>query len=974
MIALDRPLHEDTLEPGALTAVARLLGVGDLVHRGDLQYERFRTARPLDLARTLDAEGGLDDPIGFGPETPNIAGPEQPLLDEITLARDIQAPHPSPVTVYPVEDALPILRARSAVQPLVLVGGPDGVVDAAGAGLLQEDQALFYGPSLVDDPTLATRTLEAGADLLVTDTNRRRAQRWGTTQQNTGYTERADEEPSSYDPTDQRLDVFGPTAASLATTSEQRGGLLVNATDYGNPVTYTPDDRPTNAADGDTTTAWRVGSFSDVTGEALTMRFDRHQTADRVTLVQPVVGIVNRYITEADLVFDGRDRVPVTLDETSREPPGQTFTFPSRSFRELSIEIRDTDVGRLRRYDGYSGVGLAEVGVGSDDPAGGPKVQEVIRVPDLAMVAAGGAETDHRLAYLFTRLRANPREKVRADEEPWLARAFDLPGPRSFGLDTVARLSALTSDEDIDAMVGLPGAVEGGITATSDARIPGGVAQRASATLDDDPATAWIPPFEDQAGHYLEFTLPTEVTLDHLELTVVADGRHSVPTVAFLRADSDDTQVRELRLGDVADAPEPGATTTVDVSFPALTGTTFRLAIDQVREEETVDWHSGFDIVLPIAIAEVDLPGSPLPAPADSYDSGCRTDLLDVDGRPVGLRVQGTTADLLARKPLEVRPCTIPGAPPDSTQWSARSIALDSGEHLLVTTPGRVSGLDLDRVVLTSDRDGQALDPRSWSDVPLRETPTVAVVTDGPVGATVEVDPLSGPTWLVLGQSHSPGWSATVSGRSLPAPVLIDGYANGWYLDPEILGSGPLTVTLTWTPQRFVWIGLVLSGLGVLACAALILFGGRRRYVLRTIDPPGMGEFLPPAAVPRLPWKATVALGLASTGTAILLLPWPGVAAVLAGLLTVVTLRWRRGPRLPVTVAAGLLAITGAYFTVSQFRFRHPPDFAWPKEFATVDILGMGVLLCLVLEGLMSFGAQARHQPPPEPDPGVPSA
>ncbi len=41
----------------------------------------------------------------------------------------------------------------------------------------------------------------------MTDTNRKRGERWGTIREQTGYTEQANE-VAPFDPTDQRLDVF----------------------------------------------------------------------------------------------------------------------------------------------------------------------------------------------------------------------------------------------------------------------------------------------------------------------------------------------------------------------------------------------------------------------------------------------------------------------------------------------------------------------------------------------------------------------------------------------------------------------------------------------------------------------------------------------------------------------------------------------------------------------------------------------
>src|SRR5207245_1916706 len=64
------------------------------------------------------------------------------------------------------------------------------------------------------------------------------------------------------------------------------------------------------------------------------------------------------------------------------------------------------------------------------------------------------------------------------------------------------------------------------------------------------------------------------------------------------------------------------------------------------------------------------------------------------------------------------------------------------------------------------------------------------------------------PFWLVLGQSQSSGWTAAVDGKDLGRPRLIDGYANGWVVRPH---GRALAISLTWTPQRRVWIALALS-------------------------------------------------------------------------------------------------------------------------------------------------------------------
>jgi arabinofuranan 3-O-arabinosyltransferase len=404
LIALDRRLHEDVFEPDALAPVARLLAAGEILLRSDLQFERYRTARPRPTWAALRDVAGLGPPTTFGDPEPNIAGPEQPLLDEVTLGLPLDLEDPPPVAVFPVEDPLAIIRAESADRPLTLAGGPEGVVDAAAMGLLARGQALFYSATFWDDRDALDRLFADGADLLVTDTNRKQARRWGALQQNTGYTERADEEPAEYDPSDNRLDLFPGAPSSTYTVSEQRGDAIVTATDYGNPVTYTPDDRPANALDGDLATAWRVGAFSDVTGERLIIELDEPVTTDEITLVQPQTGIVNRVITEGRFHFDGEAGESFGLTPDSEAPEGQTITFPERTFQRLEIEILDTNIGERIRYDGVSAVGFAEVGVAD------ARIEEVVRPPTDLLDAAGSSSLAHRLAFLFTRLRSNPSE------------------------------------------------------------------------------------------------------------------------------------------------------------------------------------------------------------------------------------------------------------------------------------------------------------------------------------------------------------------------------------------------------------------------------------------------------------------------------------------------------------------------------------------------------------------------------------
>jgi arabinofuranan 3-O-arabinosyltransferase len=936
LIALDRRFHEDSVDPDALAPIARLLSAGDVVLRSDLQFERYRTARPRPTWELLRDIPGLGNPEAFGAAEPNVADPEQPLVDEVTLALPLDLEDPPPVAVFPVENPLSIIRAEAAAEPLTMAGGPEGVVDAAGIGVLDRGQPLFYSATFGDDPDGLDRLLADGADLLVTDTNRKQARRWGALQQNTGYTERADERPE-YDPTDNRLAVFPDAPPSAYTVSEQRGDAIVTATDYGNPVTYTADDRPANALDGDPETAWRVGAFSDVRGERLIIEFDEPVTTDHVRLLQPTTGIVNRVITSGRFHFDGEAGDDFGLTPESEDAPGQTITFAERTFQRLEIEVLETNIGRRIRYDGVSAVGFAEVDVA------GVRIEELIRPPTDLLDAAGADSLDHRLAYLFTRLRSNPSEPVRLDEEVAMRRILDLPTERSFSLDAAARLSAYPPDDLVDELLGLPGAADGGVTATSDARLPGSPANRASAALDGDPATFWSPPFEKQPGHWIDVTLPETATIDHLDLELLADGRHSVPTRLFLRPDGDDTDVTVVDLPPIEDRAEPNATVAQRVEFEPITARTLRVAVDGVRDVETIDWHSGLDIVMPIGIAELGIPGVEVGRPTDAFDSGCRDDLLTIDDRPIPVRVTGTTTDVIDLEPLDVEVC--------EQEDGTTAITLPAGEHVLRTGIGRDLGLDLDQLLLSSARGGAPAVPAA-GDAPRPGSPTVDVTDEGRVSATVHITDADEPYWLVLGQSHSDGWTATVDGgRSLGTPTLIDGYANGWRIDPAEDGTD-ITVKLTWAPQRVIWAGLGASAVGVAACLVLLVVGRRREHphAVPATDPPLMGW--PPFATPGVAFSRPAALAAAG-GLALFAAlnspPLPLLVPIVA-LVGYAAFRWTRGRALQAWVAAGTLAATGLYYVASQIRYRHPPDFIWPQQFGPVHVLGLLVIFLLAGE------------------------
>ena len=89
-------------------------------------------------------------------------------------------------------------------------------------------------------------------------------------------------------------------------------------------------------------------------------------------------------------------------------------------------------------------------------------------------------------------------------------------------------------------------------------------------------------PFADVVGQSVTVSLPGEVTLDRLDLELVADGRHSVPTK--LEIISDTGERRSVDVPAVDDAATPDAISSVPVQFEPLAGSRFRVRVAEVRK------------------------------------------------------------------------------------------------------------------------------------------------------------------------------------------------------------------------------------------------------------------------------------------------------------------------------------------------------------------------------------------------------
>ena len=955
LVALDTEIQEGRLDPDALAPLARLMGVGDVVLRSDLQFERFRTPRPADLWDQVRDAPGFDPFVAFGDPVPNVAGPERPLLDQHTLSRPSDARHPAPVVVLPVADQVAIIRTADPDRPILVSGDAEGIVAAAGEGLLAPGRPLFLTGSFSDDPARVLDLVGPGSRVVLTDSNRKDGHRWGTIRETAGYTERSDEQAMGLDLSDHALAVFDDRPG-VQTVAVQHG-LRVDASGYGNPVTFTPGDRPFHAVDGDPDTAWSVGAFNHVVGERLVLTLDEQIPVDHLVVQQARLRGQNRWITDLRISLDGRSPQLVHLDRTSHDAPGQRIDLVAAGpVSGITLEILATDVGALDHYAGVTGVGFAEVTVvGTDGQS--ISADETIALPtDLvdAIEAVGLADPGAEVVVVLTRQRSDPRDPIRTEPERAMDRTFELPWARPFRLHGEARLSAHATDGLFHALLGDP--TSG--TASATASLAGDLASRGRSAFDDDPTTAWQAPIGPQEGQAVTLALAEPHEYRDLSLTYRADGIHSAPRTVTVSGD--DGPVGTMALPGTLRDRETG-TIRVALDVPAFTSRTLTIRIDEVTERRTMNWYSGLPDVLPVGIVEVHDGVTAVRASAQ-IDTGCRGDLVTLDGRPLPVRITGATADALARKPLTVEACG-----PD--------LHLDAGSHRLRIRPGARSGVDLDRLVLhtPATHDAATRLPATSGTT----GPELLVSREGrtsmdlvPSAARGDLQPFERPFWLVLGQSHSEGWRLTLDGATVDgtradvAPILIDGFANGWLVSPDPGSDGSIRMHLQWTPQRLVRLGLGLSLVAALGCL-LVALRGRRDDGALAPEPP---RLVPGHHRRRKPVRligatsAAVAVG----GFALVNMPggssWSWVAPVMA------TLTWAglRGLIARRTNAmAGLIAmgVATAWIAVDQIRFRFPRDFVWPLFFEHVHVLGVIAVLLLAAAALETLVDRRDQQP-----------
>ena len=914
--AFDRRLHEGIAEPETLMPIAQLFGVDTVMVRNDLEHERFRLIRPNHLWPYLI--DSLGSPDHLGPEITDA--PQIPMIDEIAIATPQSSDRFASVAAWDLNRAHDLIEVTPRA-PMIVSGDAEGIVDLAAAGLLDPSRPIMYASTAQRHQELST----VGVDqphLVVTDTNRRQGRRWSTLGVNHGALETAGESPLRADPSDQRL-TNGETETDAERTVLRPASpvSLVRATSYGNAIAYTPENAARFAFDGDPRTAWRAAVFGSIEGEYLELLFETEITADELILLQPTTLVTDRFLTEIRLVFDDDNEIDVTLDESSHIEPGQRIGFAPQSFSKLRVELVADNIGPLSSYAGQPGVGIAEViiaGVNPDSTA----VMPTAWLGDIDTVDS--SEID----IVMTRTRLDPATLNRSDPEPVIDRSFTLPVPRTFAVSGTARINTVADDRTLTEALGVS-------TGTSSStRLLGSAASWGPSAIDGSPHTAWTTDFDAALGARWSVDFDTPEDIERIVIEALDTDQRSLPSSYLVRVRTDDSDEERTISAQPLDQQH---LTVVELDMAAVSG--IEVEITAVDSRRTPEYFSGALRELPTSITVVAHgPDGPLPLGElpDLIDPRCRDDLIAIDGRPHRVQLVGDLTGALNRQSVTIESCDPP-------------VELSAGEHRVTTADGFDTGINVDRLVLSSS----ATEPGAVSS----ETMTNAVAYErlGPTRFRAEVPASVTPQWLTLRESWNPGWRLTIdsgpsSGDSF-APVLIDGYATGWVLPSS---TTALAVTIEWIPQRQIIYGIAISALSLIATVVLAV--GRRRRTPSAATSKSPPEPPPAPSAGGVTGNADAPPNRTPTWIDLILLT-PALFVVggapAAVTYLVIRLLWRqrmaqRPTWIPAAVAVSAWSISSLYITALQFGYRYQPDPQWPSRFSLVSPLtwvAVGALL-----------------------------
>ncbi len=887
LTTVDDLVQQDRLLPGELIPMLRLMGAAAVISGADDDISRSGALPPAAAARVLGGQGLSAPSRSYG-----AVAVHPPAAGDITGGTALPE-----VRRYDVAGARGIVHLDPVQEPMVLDGSAQSLADTAAFGALPQTSAIFYAG---DQSAAQLRALAAtGADLVVGDSNRRQEFLPESTQQNLGLTLPSDQPLL---PNAAQINPFTNAGSDGQTVAALQGARYLRAPALAGELQF-PEAAPISAFDGDLQTAWAADANLPVYDRWIEVGFQSPRDVPYVDLypLDDSYGVV----TEVNIngiphaLGPGWTRVPLNLHGVS------------------ALRVTITALRKPR-------TGKADAGGFREIRIPGLHLRQWLRAPVLVGRDLAGANLAHdSLSYVFERttgdqpFRRNPYgvdtllddPSDRGDGEAQIQRIVFAPATRSYSLGAWVYPALGAPDSALDRIAGYRGADR----FDSSSRFQDQPAYRASSAFATGSRTGWVG--YDDGGRapapWISWSTPRPMTVTQLRL-----GPSPLPVRRPAR----------VRLSWPGGASAPLVVSpSGEVVLPApVRARTFTLTVAQAafpagataRQREAKA----------VGIGSISLPGLAAPAiPASGpLHARCGAVSIDAGGRSVPLTVAGTVAQLDAGRPLQARGCAAGGTAP-------ATVTLNAGVERIAALPGPFS---VDLLRLSSP----APDPIASLGSTDRVVSAGTLHNSSVGGVRLALDR---PAWLVLGESYDAGWKASCDGRSLGAPRVIDGYANGW-----LAPAGCTRASFTFGPQAGIDESYIVSAA---ACAAMLLFllaGALRRpgRLSAGVRARSMAAWRG-GPVP-LPRAALLAL-VAAIPLAYLFALRAGFALFL--LLTFVIWRGYRPRTLGLVAAAALGIAVPIIYLASSPHNQGGYGFAYSTQTIAAHWVGVGAITLLML-------------------------
>ncbi|MFN8018208.1 MAG: alpha-(1-_3)-arabinofuranosyltransferase family protein [Acidimicrobiales bacterium] len=423
----DGQLGQGTLAPGTISTTARYLGAGDVLVRNDLLTEEIAGPPPSAVVAQSQADEGLTSTGTYGRRGYNTVPGTSGKANKTARKLDPADAALHPLRTYQVTDPVAPVRVAPAADQVLVAGDGEALDALSHAGLADGTQPIRY----LGDMSQAefSAALRQGGRVVLTDTNRRRAWDINRTGNATSPTLSA---KADIDQGNGATTTLWPDRSGDQTVSELSGGVTVGASRPG--FGLHPFGRPSNAFDGDPTTAWVTGGFETAVGESIWIRFPEPQRV-RSIVITPYQS--DPAVVEAIRVRVGDKQVIEAVPADGS--PFQVDIEPATA-RQVKVTI-------LQQSSGPNPVGIAEIAIDST------AVRDVTRAPlTLRRLAYRATAADRaRLAklpldVLLTRARGSALDPT-DDEEAQLDRRFELPDERTYRFS--GELAVAGADKDV---------------------------------------------------------------------------------------------------------------------------------------------------------------------------------------------------------------------------------------------------------------------------------------------------------------------------------------------------------------------------------------------------------------------------------------------------------------------------------------------------------------------------------------------